>query len=191
MCSAVCWWMWIQRLLWGGRVTGTTLHCAGWTSKSTACSAGGGIALGLAWDVGEWKEQRKEHLALLSELCMLSEWLLLVSEVSTFRVSLRKFGSNSGSECLPAQRVCIFSKQVWDTELLFVSSKDCFNDSKRLWAGSSHYSPSVNHRALCTSGAVKRAAELVLFSCSLKFKRLLRIWKSQGHHESLSQAGLS
>lgn len=43
--------------------------------------------------------------------------------VSTFRVFLRKFGSSSGSESFPAQRVYIFSEQVWDTELLFVSSK--------------------------------------------------------------------
>lgn len=119
MSSALCWWMWNQRLLWGSWGTGIR------TSKSTAGSAGEGIPLGLAWDMEKWKEKRKKKIFLCCELCMLCEWLLLVSEVScsTLHVFLRKLGSNFGSECFPAQRVYIFSKHVWDTELLFVRSE--------------------------------------------------------------------
>lgn len=170
---------------------------AEWTSKSTACSAGEGIALGLAWDRRKWKEKRKKSYCSQSCACFVNGCCLcLRSQASTFHIFLRKFGSNSGSEYFPAQRVYILSKPVWDTELRFVSDEgfDCFNGLQRLWAGSCHYSPSMSHCALCTSGAVKRTTELVLVSCSLKLNCLLsflRVWKSLGHQERPSQAGLS
>lgn len=141
------------------------------------------------WESG--RRGREGNVLLCSQSCACFVngcCLCLRSQASTFHVFISKSGSNSGGWYFPTQRVYILSKHFWDTELLFVSNEgcDCFNGLQRLWAGSSHYSPSMSHWALCTSGVVKRATELLLVSCRLKLNpllSLLRFWKSLGHQE--------
>lgn len=153
MSSAVCLWIWIRRLHWGGWVTGITLHWQNqcWMDFKVYCllCRSDCFGVGMRYE----KVQREKNVLLCSQSCACFVngcCLCLSSQASTFHVFLRKFGSNSGNKYFPAQRVYIFSKHVWDTELLFVNNKDfdCFNDLQRLWTGSSHYSPSMNCWAL-------------------------------------------